>query len=192
MTAAARIDLDNVVDLDEWARRTNAETRRVMGVRVREAFPSDDPTVPKASRLQLALGEAREILDELMTDKDAAACVQADLERLQASRELPDDSSFAAACRAADEKARRKPADPRVDRLRGLMADDVTLDRAWQETAHPWRAEGRAAARTLMAAEFLVREGDAERLRRWLDRHGTSERQAILRHLEQRKGTRAQ
>src|SRR5262245_23588166 len=48
------------------------------------------------------------------------------------------------------------------------------------------------AASTLKAAEFLVREGDAERFRNWLDRRSASERQAILRHLEQRKGTRAQ
>jgi hypothetical protein len=58
--------------------------------------------------------EARAYLDGLMTDEEAAACVQADIEYVRALRErersecpcglLP--STFAATCRAADGKQR--------------------------------------------------------------------------------------
>jgi hypothetical protein len=41
--------------------------------------------------------------------------------------------SFAQACRAADKAQRRKPKDWRIERLRKLMPDDVSLDRAWHE-----------------------------------------------------------
>jgi hypothetical protein len=43
-----------------------------------------------------------------------------------------------------------------------------------------------AAASTLMAAEFLVREGDAARLRNWLEWHSADERAAIYKHLGRR------
>jgi hypothetical protein len=49
----------------------------------------------------------------------------------------------------------------------------------------PTRAD--VASTTLMAAEFLVREGDAARLRAWLARHSAAERRAINRHLEGRR-----
>lgn len=42
-------------------------------------------------------------------------------------------STFAAACRKADEKQRRKPSDSHTEKLRRLMADEVTLERAWHE-----------------------------------------------------------
>jgi len=42
------------------------------------------------------------------------------------------------------------------------------------------------AASTLAAADYLVRQNDAERLRQWLARHSAPERAAILRHLEHR------
>jgi hypothetical protein len=43
------------------------------------------------------------------------------------------------------------------------------------------------AASTLQAAEYLVRQGDAERLRSWLARHSADERAAIIKHLEHKK-----
>jgi hypothetical protein len=48
-----------------------------------------------------------------------------------------------------------------------------------------------AAASTLMAAEYLVRENDPEQLQRWLAQHGAEERTAILQHLEKRQRTQA-
>jgi hypothetical protein len=41
--------------------------------------------------------------------------------------------TFGEFCREADKKQRRKPVDARITRLRKLMADDVSLDRAWRE-----------------------------------------------------------
>jgi len=90
--------------------------------------------------------------------------------------------SFAQACRAAD-KQRRKPADARLKKLRRLLADDISLDRAWHELNRP---SGVPAA-TIKAAEYLVQQGDAERFRSWLDRHSADERTAIRRHLEAKR-----
>jgi len=87
--------------------------------------------------------------------------------------------SFAQACRAADKK-QRKPVDTRLRKLRQLLADDISLDRAWHELNRP---SGVPAA-TIKTAEYLVQQGDAERFRSWLDRRSADERTAIRRHLE--------
>jgi hypothetical protein len=73
------------------------------------------------------------------------------------SRGLP--ATFAAVCRAADREQRKQPRAPHIDRLRQLMADDVSLAGAWQELGHPWRAEGRAAGSTVDALVFGLRDG---------------------------------
>ena len=62
----------------------------------------------------------------------------------------------------------------RLARLRELLADEVSLELNTTEGV---------AASTLMAAEYLVQQNDAERLQRWLDRHSAQERQAIQKHL---------
>ena len=66
-----------VIVLADWAARTNAETRRVMGVSV----------APEISERQ----EARAYLDGLMTDREAAACAAADLARVWALCGQPDE-----------------------------------------------------------------------------------------------------
>jgi hypothetical protein len=73
------------------------------------------------------------------------------------SRGLP--ATFAATCRAADREQRKQPRDPHIERLRQLLADDVSLARAWNEVGHPWRAEGRAAGSTVEALVFGLRDG---------------------------------
>jgi len=45
----------------------------------------------------------------------------------------------------------------------------------------------RAAASTLRAAEYLIRQKDPERMRRWLEGRSPGECAAILRHIEKRK-----
>ena len=94
--------------------------------------------------------------------------------------------TFAAACREADKKQRRKPKDLRLEKLRRLMADDVSLDRAWRELNK--RAPGDIPTATLRAAEFLMQVGDAQRWRKWFDVHSANERAGILRHLDSKKG----
>ena len=42
----------------------------------------------------------------------------------------------------------------------------------------------RAAASTIAAAEYLVMQGDGERLRKWLAEHSAEERAAIREHME--------
>jgi hypothetical protein len=63
--------------------------------------------------------------------------------------------SFAQACREADKKQRRKPVDARIERLRKLMADDVSLDHAWREL----NATSRAARSTVEALMYSLRDG---------------------------------
>jgi hypothetical protein len=76
--------------------------------------------------------------------------------------------TFAAACRAADEKQFRKPRDPRIERLRRLMANDVSLDRAWHELSD--RPPGDVPIATLRAAEYLLPLGDLERWKKMVRR----------------------
>jgi len=66
--------------------------------------------------------------------------------------------TFAKLCREADKKQRRNPVDPRIARLRKLMADDVSLERAWSEisTAH---LRDRAATFTVEALMFSLGNG---------------------------------
>jgi hypothetical protein len=91
--------------------------------------------------------------------------------------------TFAKACREADAKRRRKPCDARIEKLRRLMADDVSLERAHVEIIN---SRGVATA-TLAAAEFLIQQKDPERFRTWLAKHSASERAATLRHLEHKR-----
>jgi hypothetical protein len=97
-------------------------------------------------------------------------------------------STFAAACRKADEKQRRKPPDPRIEKLRCLMEGDASLERAWHELNK--RAPGDVPIATLHAAEYLLQLGALERWKKWFDAHTAPERAAILQYLERRKGRR--
>jgi hypothetical protein len=85
---------------------------------------------------------------------DAFAPVRADL---LPRAEDDDDSTFAAACEAADAKQASKSPDPHLDKLRQLMADEVTLDRAYSKI-HREHFRGRAAARTVEALMLSLRE----------------------------------
>jgi hypothetical protein len=60
---------------------------------------------------------------------------------------------------------------PQLGRV-GYLADDETSER------------GAVARSTIDAAEYLVRQGDADRLREWLTGRGAVERAAIRKHLE--------
>jgi hypothetical protein len=102
-------------------------------------------------------------------------------------RDEYDGSTFADACRKADEKQRRKPPDPRLDRLHRLMDDDVSIERAWHELKAE-RLSRQVPEALLHAAEYLLQQGDADRWRQWFDSRSPEERAAILQHLEQRKG----
>jgi hypothetical protein len=166
---------DAPVVLAEWAARVNAETRAFMGVVVRPELPERQ--------------EARAYLAGLMSDQEAAACVAADLARVRVWRDdfitgcdqddrcvvlIADDdeyaglsSSFAAACRAADEKQGRNP---------------EFIERKSAPNVVPRPVE-RIPISILWAAEYLVREGAPSLLRYWLAKHGTDERAAIQKRL---------
>jgi hypothetical protein len=93
-------------------------------------------------------------------------------------------STFAKACRKADEKQSRKPVDPRIERARRLLDDDVSFECAWDE----FNAPEAVPTATLDAAEFLIRQKDPARLRAWVKKHTTAERKAILQHLKRPRG----
>jgi hypothetical protein len=74
-------------------------------------------------------------------------------------------------------------------RLRALMADDVSIDRAWHEIKTE-RLRERVPEATLKAAEFLIEQRDPAKLRAWLSKRTAQECAAILQCLEQRKRAR--
>jgi hypothetical protein len=67
-------------------------------------------------------------------------------------------STFARACRAADARARKRYKDPDLERLRRLLAPDISLLQAEREINAHWRSQG-AAAVTVDALVFSLRRG---------------------------------
>jgi len=74
-----------------------------------------------------------------------------------------------------------------LERLRRLMADDISIERADHEIKAE-RLRRQIPEVVLHAAEYLLQQGDAERWRKWIDSRSAEERAAILQHLERRKG----
>jgi hypothetical protein len=70
-------------------------------------------------------------------------------------------STFEQACDQADAKRaaadKRDPDNPRIVRARRLLADDVSIERAW----HELNRRDRAASSTVEALMFLLRSGVA-------------------------------
>jgi hypothetical protein len=69
---------------------------------------------------------------------------------------MRERDSFAALCREADKKQRRKPVDPHLELLRKLMANDVSLAETWY-VLNSARVRGRAAASTVEALMHSLR-----------------------------------
>jgi hypothetical protein len=67
-------------------------------------------------------------------------------------------NTFARFCREADKRQRREPVDPRIARARRLLADDISLERAYGEI-HAERLRGRAAEARVEALVYQLREG---------------------------------
>jgi hypothetical protein len=76
-----------------------------------------------------------------------------------------------------------------LERLRRLMADDISIERADREIKAE-RLSRQIPEVVLHAAEYLLQQGDADRWRKWFDSRSPAERAAILQHLEKgRRGT---
>src|SRR5262245_49898215 len=88
-------------------------------------------------------------------------------------------STFAKACREADEKPARKSTDPHIEKLRRLLDDDLSIESAWQQLGRPLGVP----IAMLWAAEYLIQLGDLERWKKWFDARTAQERAAILDHL---------
>jgi hypothetical protein len=142
--------------------------------------------------------EASGLIDKIGQDAVQALMVEAfaplrdDLPRAE-KKKAPaaddyDGSTFADACRKADEKQRRKPADPRLERLRRLMDDDVSIERAWHEIKTE-RLRKQVPIATLRTAEFLAQQNDPARFKAWLARHSREDREAIRQHLRNKRGS---
>jgi hypothetical protein len=82
----------------------------------------------------------------------------AEWERRKAQASTAEDdeyvSSFAALCHAADERERSKPPDRNLERLRELLGDNVSIERAQAEI----NRRDRAAISTVEALMFVLRE----------------------------------
>jgi len=78
--------------------------------------------------------------------------------RRSSARNPLSSPSFGELCRAADKKQLQKPVDPRIARARQLLADNISLDRAYAEITSD-RLCNRAADSTLEALMFSLRSG---------------------------------
>jgi hypothetical protein len=74
------------------------------------------------------------------------------------------------------------------DAVQAIMAEVFALggDRDAVSDPIPEHRPADAAASTLQAAEYLVREGDPKQLRGWLAKHSARERTAIRHHLQRK------
>jgi hypothetical protein len=76
------------------------------------------------------------------------------------------------------------------DAVQAMMADAFQAIQSARDSdvpASPSNESYGTAVSTLMAADFLVRLGDPERLRAWLAGHSAAEREAIRQHLERKQ-----
>src|SRR5262245_58125727 len=94
-------------------------------------------------------------------------------------------SSVKAAYRGADARQRRQPRDLRLEKLRRLMTDDVSLVEAWYEL-NVATFFGRAAVSTVKALMFSLRNGVAalahpETVRRLSELSDTQMREVAVR-----------
>jgi hypothetical protein len=116
--------------------------------------PAVDRSAELEERAGRALAEARAILDglgEVSVDETSMIFPAENFEMGDY-----DGSTFAAACRKADAKARAQPVPADIQRTRRLLDDGISLDRAWAETNS---LKGRAANSTLEALMFSLRSG---------------------------------
>jgi hypothetical protein len=173
-----------VLTLRAWARATQWQAGEL------DLHEAVDTLQVAAVRGGLVAKLGQDRVQEIMAA--AFAAVRDDLlkfEDIKAEPTFANDASSGPGCRDAavdyqkDRGARVSVTCYTADdlaRLRELMADNVTLERAWAEVSKPTGI----ATSTLQAAEFLALTGDIPRLQRWLAHHSAQERKAIRKHLE--------
>ncbi len=83
--------------------------------------------------------------------------------------------------------AAMSPEHERLARLRELMRDDVSFERAYSEL----NKQNGAPASTLATAEYLAANGNKEQLGQWLTTHGDEEIEAIQQHFQRKNKQRA-
>jgi hypothetical protein len=150
---APAIDNDDPLEGVDWSAGWGSDAATRMFAAVREycgvpPLTGPEPLTPEI--VQDALADARAVLDGLDDVVEE--------EPIEDEIDGYDIQSFREACRHADAKGRRKPVDQHIERLRRLTEPDVTLERAWSETNHPWRIEGRAAESVVEALMMGLRE----------------------------------
>jgi hypothetical protein len=74
-----------------------------------------------------------------------------------------------------------------LERLRRLMADDISIERADHEIKAE-RLRKQVPIATLRTAEFLAQQNDPARFKAWLARHSHEDREAIREHLRNKRG----
>jgi hypothetical protein len=128
-----------------------------------EAFAPLRDDLPWSHAVTTELEPDDDVVPDLISEDEN----QGDIVTLKSADDEYDGlpSTFANACRKADEKARQQRA---------------------LERPTPYRVP----SATLRAAEYLLRLGDPPLWRKWFDAHSAQERARILQYLEQRKRRR--
>jgi hypothetical protein len=70
-----------------------------------------------------------------------------------------------------------------LEKSRRLLDDDVSIESAWHQVSRPLGVP----IATLWTAEFLLQQNDSARLKAWLARHSREQRNAIRKHLQNKK-----
>jgi hypothetical protein len=115
---------------------------------------------------------------------EAFAAARDDLPDAEVQEEFAEADTFAQMCRKADEKQRRKLRDPRIERARALMGDDISLERAYAELNK--RTPGDVSEPTLRTAEYLAQQNGLQQMKDWLMLRSPEDRAAIQKHLNRR------
>jgi hypothetical protein len=155
MAEPARIHYDDELHLDPAEAAMSAAVEIIQRAHAICGHPPAVEIIPELrQRAALARQEAREIPYALGIELDREA---------EPENEMDDDfdQSFAAACQRADDRQRGAPADPSITRARRLLADDVSLERAYAEIN---AIEGRAANSTVEALMFSLRSHGVQAL----------------------------
>jgi hypothetical protein len=109
----------------------------------------------------------------------------------------PDDqyeglsSTFAAACRKADAAHGPVPDPPDIPLVSEHGVPSAPFLQRLYEAALTQRDAGRVPQSTLDAADYLVRQKDPARFKRWLEEHSAADQVAIAVHIQRKFGKRS-
>lgn len=184
----------------------NTKDRRTYAQRIEQAFPAlcvarawhwsqGEETLQDAVDWLQDWADTRGLVGFIGQDRVQAIMADAWLpwrEELKGPPEVSDQyeglsPSFAEACRKADIAHGPVPEPPPIPivKYEGVPSAEVLQREYEQAVARAQRGE--PAASTLMAAEYLLKQGDLQRLKDWMDEHSLEIQAVIVKHLENKR-----